>query len=188
MLLLCFLVVIFPFVPLARVSAHGEAGMTLTGTADGYTGDVDYDNTFVEVGTSGRFVFNLFKGDTIDVVGTGVEFDDLWVRVMKKDETKNGKMIFAGPLHKPLFGGTGISLLIPEAGDYTIIVRYNKDDDKIVEITYAFTAFSLAVEKKLYDEKNFRLGAVFGALTMVFVGIGVFALRSLKRKRKGIIE
>lgn len=160
----CLIVVSLAILPVHQVQAHGAAGLTVTGTVDGFTGDVDYDYTVIEAGKPGRFAFNLFKGDVVDVVGTGVEYDDVWVRVIQQDESKNGKAIFTGPILKPLFGGTGMILTLPEAGEYTMHVRYNKDDTKIVEISYPITVYDLEVKPKFTFTFEFVIGLGVGFL------------------------
>lgn len=187
-LLFLFLIVSFVFISQTYVYAHGEAGMTMKGSIDGYTGDVDYDNTFVEAGTPGRYVFNLFKGDTIDVAGTGVEFDDLWVRIMLQDGSTNGKMLFAGPILKPNFGGAGMTLTMPQAGDYKILVRYNKDDKKIVEVPYSFTAFSTVVEKEFNFGLEFWSGVGGGFAGALVIGLSVMGVYAVSGKKKVITQ
>ncbi len=149
----------------AIAAAHGTAGLTLTGSVDGYTGDVDYDYLLIEAGVPGRFVFNLFTGDAIDVPGTGVDFDDLWVRIEQKKETGNGKTIFAGPIAKQQFGGAGMIMTLPEPGEYTFLVRYTKDDEKIVEISYPFTVYSVIEEEPFKLSLQFFGGLVAGLIT-----------------------
>ena len=172
----CILIVSIAVLPTDEVLGHGEAGMTLTGSAEGYTGDVDYDATIVEAGVPGRFVFNLFKGNTIDVMGTGVEFNNVWVRVIQQNESKNGKAIFAGPILKPLFGGTGMTLALPEAGEYTIHVRYNEDDEKIVEISYPLTVYAVAEKDPFEFNLEFfvGLGGGFVSFTLLVLPVWIF--------------
>jgi hypothetical protein len=182
--LLCLLVVSLAVFPTSRVEAHGAAGLTVTGTVDGYTGDVDYDYTVIEAGKPGRFAFNLFKGDVVDVAGTGVEYDDVWVRVIQQDESKNGKAIFTGPILKPLFGGTGMILTLPEAGEYTMHVRYNKDDTKIVEISYPITVYDLEVKPKFTFTFEFFVGLGGGFLVGILLLLPFLIFRKPKTKEQ----
>ena len=178
--LLCLLVISLTLFPMSKVEAHGGAGLTVTGSLDGYTGDVDYDYLMVEVGVPGRFTFNLFKGDVVDVAGTGVEFNNVWVRIIQENESKNGKAIFAGPIMKPLFGGTGMTMTLPEAGEYTFHVRYNLDDEKIVEIPYSITVYDLEVKPKFAFTFEFFVGLGGG----FFAGILLFLFFLLLKPKK----
>lgn len=78
----CIFIVSIVVFLIDEVLGYGEVGMTFIGSVEGYMGDVDYDVIIVEVGVLGCFVFNLFKGDIIDVMGIGVEFNNVWVRVI----------------------------------------------------------------------------------------------------------
>ena len=86
----CLVVTSAVLLPLNNTNAHGEDGLTVAGTVDGYTGDVDYAYKVITAGEPGRYTFNLFEGDVVDVAGTGVEYDDVWVRIMQKNESKIG--------------------------------------------------------------------------------------------------
>jgi hypothetical protein len=127
-------------------SAHGS-GITFTATTTAATGevrliDVDYSDFTVYAGTFGRFDFKLFS----DPERTeAVPFTDLWVRIEEERDGGRSKVFFAGPIAKADFGGTGFSIVFPEAGEYLLSVRYNDAQGGAIGSTLAEAEFPLTV-------------------------------------------
>jgi hypothetical protein len=154
-------------------NAHG-AGMTFSEVVDGYQVDVDYSDLVLESGTAGRFTFNLFSDPERE---EPVEFTDLWVRIEKKREGKNGEILFAGPIFSPTFGGPGFTIVFPKGGEYELSVRYNNGDKEVVEATFPLSVEKGAGEKNFFDIGFWR-GLFCGVLAvLLFGGVLMFAQR-----------
>jgi hypothetical protein len=133
------------------VYAHGT-GLTFTATTTPYVIDVDYDSFVIESGYSGRFTYHIFS----DAARTKpVDFDRVWVRIFKESDDGD-ETFFSGWIVKGILGATGMSYRFPNAGTYTMIVRYSAGE----ETNLAEGRFSLIVEKGA-AEKAFRFGIEF---------------------------
>lgn len=148
-------------------SAHGEAALTFTSTTtDGYIVDIDIIDGYLQADTFTRMNLGLFK----DSARTeSANFTDIWVRIVRKDGDKVEKVLFAGPIAKPRFGGIGFSFVFPEGGIYTLSVRYNDTSKDIFGETVAEVEFELDVLRS-QKENNFTFGSEFwiGMLIGVF--------------------
>lgn len=132
--------------PPVLVYAHGD-GTTFSATTTAEGGemrviDVDYSEPSISADSVGRFDFKLFT-DTDRT--KSVPFTDLWVRIEEKRGTGRGAVLFAGPIAKADLGGTGFTIVFPEAGEYTLSVRYNGTRDGSHDATLAEGEFSLSV-------------------------------------------
>lgn len=176
--LLLIISVVF-FASVESAYAHG-AGMTLTSTTTkGYIVDVDYADTYVEAGRLGRFTFGLFTDGTRE---KQIEYTDMWVRIVRKDDSKVGKTVFAGGLAKQEFGGNGFSFVFPEAGTYTMSVRYNNANKDSSESTVAEEEFELDVlgspnENKFNFGKEFWIGLFSGLCVAVIIILPILIRR-----------
>lgn len=163
-------------------SAHGEGGRTFTGTTTkGRIVDVDYSDTYIEADRIGRFDFNLFTDDTRE---KAVNFSDLWVRILKNDGSRVGKTLYAGGVAKQEFGKDGFSFVFPEAGTYTLSVRYNDSNEDTYGETVGEATFELEVLRS-EDENTFNFGIEFlmGLMAGFFgavIAIMPFVMRSKK--------
>ena len=108
----------------AGILAHGT-GQTIVIDKDDYQIDIDLDSETLEAGQSVRFDFGI-----LDLTGKGLDtkFDYVWVRIQSGQ-----KVIFAGGLGKPSFGPVGLTTVLPDAGEYLISARFQKNEEKIVE-------------------------------------------------------
>jgi hypothetical protein len=160
-------------------NAHGT-GLTFTATTTDYYVDVDYSDFFIVSGVSGRFDFKLFK----DVDRTQpVDFTQVWVRIAKKSgETEDTLFdtIFSGWIAKALFGSTGMSITLHDAGSYNLIVRYNNGDNQIVEATLPFEVVSGA-SKSFAPSVDFWFGLIVGAFVL---GSAFAGYRFVNRRRR----
>lgn len=165
------------------VYAHGE-GTTFSATTTAEGGemrviDVDYSEPSISVGTVGRFNFKLFADDERT---KAVPFTDLWVRIEEKRGTTRGAVLFAGPIARADLGGTGFSITFPEAGDYTLNVRYNGSRDGSQDATLAEGEFSLTVLRDPSTPGTYRTLAFWtgfvSALIISLVAAGALLARS----------
>ena len=140
------------------VHAHGGEELTFTSTTtEGRIVDVDYAESSIEAGSTGRFDFGLFTDETRQ---RPAAFSDVWVRIVQKDGSKAGKMLFAGPIAKQEFGGNGFSYVFPEGGTYTLGVRYNDASKGDFGETVGEAEFELNVLRSP-DEDTFAFGTEF---------------------------
>lgn len=155
------------------VNAHGE-GFSLTATTTDYIIDVDYDYTAIFSGDTGRFNFNLFKDATRT---KKVDFTKVWARIVRESDIREGDTVFSGWIAKAVFGSTGLSISLPESGAYTMIVRYNNDDDnKITEATLPFTVYPGTAEQAFKFGIEFWSG-IAGGLFLALIAVSGFVLR-----------
>ncbi len=173
---LCLALTAFPHF----ANAHG-AGLTFTSTTTDYLVDVDYSAFGIIVGEPGRFDFKLFK----DAERTKpVDFTQVWVRISKKtvegDDAQFGT-IFSGWIAKALFGTTGMSIALPESGQYEMLVRYNSGDDEIVETTLPFSVEAAQSKNSFVPSPAAMLGFAAGALVATAI---LFGYRTVIRRRR----
>lgn len=110
-------------VGVSTVLAH-SFGKSIEKEVDGYLVDIGYNAQSFEAGDPVRLDLNLLKD------GDPVEFSDVWLRI-----NKGPKTIIAGNLGRPPLGKTGITLVMPEGGDYTFNARFMNDGETIVEFS-----------------------------------------------------
>lgn len=151
--------------------AHG-AGMTLTATtAEGYVVDVDYSDLEIQAGRIGRFDFDLFTDDTRS---TPVPFTEVWMRITKDTDAVSGSTLFAGGLVNPKYGGSGISIVFPEGGAYTLSIRYTNANDNALGETVGEAEFKIPVvysenENKFSFAKEFWAGLLVGLFGAIII-------------------
>ncbi len=166
-----------PFVFPMAASAHGE-GLTLsaTSTTEGgppYIVDIDYADLWIEAERIGRFNFNLFADSEAT---EPVDFTDMWVRIVREDGSKNGKLLYAGAVANQAYGRDGFSFVFPEGGTYTLSVRYSKagEDgfgDTIAEVEFPLDVLRSAGENEFkFDSMEFWVGLI-GGLFIALLGV-----------------
>lgn len=155
--------------------AHGEAGMTFSDVVDGYYVDVDYSEAFIEAGRSGgRFTFDIYEDEEKT---KPVEYTDLWVRIVQDNGNKAGKTIFAGPVYRTQFGGTGFMFTFPESGTHTMFVRYNNSfegsssGDTLTEAEFQLDVLRSEEENKFSFGFEFWMGLLIGVLACAVLGL-----------------
>jgi hypothetical protein len=121
---------------LLLLSAPGIADAHVTGNSfeqvnGAYRVDVGYDLSPFVAGEAVRFDFNVVQEQTLE----DVDFGDVWVRVSQGNRT-----VFASGIHKPVLGKTGMTFTFPDAGDYDLSVRFQKNGSSIVETTFPVSA------------------------------------------------
>ena len=159
---LCIVGVILPWTP---VFSHGT-GESIEKTVDSYLVDIGYSPELLITGTQSRLDFLLFDIET----GQEILFSDLWLRIEKND-----RLFFAGGIARPEFGSTGVSFTFFEPGDYSIFVRYEDENESLVE-----TTVSLPVEKGeissasgTYSGKALAVVALLSFLVTTVLIVGV---------------
>lgn len=162
--------------------AHGEAGLIFTSTTtEGYIVDIDYADAYIEADRIGRFDFGLFEDGSRQ---EQVKFTDMWIRIVKKDGSRAGKTLFAGPVAKQEFGGNGFSFVFPKGGTYELNVRYNdasKGDfgDTVGEAKFDLNVLRNPNEDKFNFGKEFWVGLI-GGLFIAVVGLLPILMRQKK--------
>lgn len=149
------------------VSAHGSS-FSHEETKDGYLMDIGYDE-FIAAHESVRFDFAVYP-ENIEVV-EGEVYTDVWVTI-----TKDKKIYFAGGVHKPVFGATGFTYVFPEAGDYVLSARFQKDGDTVVGTEFPLSIIPPLQEKKEIPPLYLMLMAA-GAGLLTGFGVGLFIPR-----------
>ena len=169
--------------------AHGGAVQSFTSTTtEGRIIDIDYDQPPLSAESSGRFTFNLFKDGSRT---KGVEYTDLWVRIVEgaDEDGKRGQTIFAGPVNRSEYGGTGFLYVFANPGKYTFSVRYNDskakeyDDQTLGEASFQLDVLPAYGKSKFTYGNDFWLGVAIGALVFLFIGAfgtRLFLLRNAK--------
>ncbi len=157
-ILLTFLVFFLP----TLVQAHGSGG-TYEEIIDGYQIDIGYTPEVVETTSSIRFDFQAYVAENPQA--TSSEFHDVWVRIEKE-----GKLFFAGDVHKPVFGPTGFSTILTEAGEYTVYARFQNSGDSLVEAEFPLTVTENTAEKSVNDKLSLLLMGLAGLMVGFVVG------------------
>jgi hypothetical protein len=150
-------------------SAYGHGfGQSFEKVVDNYMIDVGIDALDLVAGEPMRFDFVLWNKDRTETP----EFTDAWVRIAPADRG----IVFAGNLHQPEFGSTGMTYMFPKAGDYELTVRFQQNGEPIVE-----ASFPLKVSAGASDTSGSWQNSLMG----IFIGIiiGSAAVWFLKRKR-----
>lgn len=107
-----------------------------------YKVDVGYDPANFVAGQPVRLDFNV----TREQGGQDVDFADVWVRVTQGETT-----VFAGGIHKPSIGRAGMTFTFPQAGAYSMNVRFEKTGESLVDATFPITVNAPAVPKKHFQ-------------------------------------
>ncbi len=110
--------------------AYGHAtGISIEREVNGYLVDIGYDTDPIVEDEPVRFDFALYRAD-----GSGsVPFTRVWVRFEKDKRT-----LYATGVARPEFGATGALVTLPEAGEYTLSVRFENEEQTIVEMSTPF--------------------------------------------------
>lgn len=144
---------------LLTLSAHAhESGESFESVVDGYAVDIGYTNPTPTTEDVVAFDFQLERD------GASATFSDVWVKIEDADKT----VVFAGGLHNAQFGGTRMSYRFPEAGSYTMAVRYEQGDVALAQVSVPMTVTEAA------QASSVNCGLVIGAIILVLgVGAGV---------------
>ena len=147
------------------VSAHAT-GRSYEEVKDGFKVDIGYPDV-ASAGDSSWLDFSIApvapneKKDDI--------YTDVWV-IVKQDK----RLLFAGDVHKPVFGQTGFTYLFPDAGVYTISARFQKDSEAVVQLEFPLEVAASSETKKgtsgrVTDMLFAVMGMVFGGIVALLV-------------------
>ncbi|MEK9160551.1 MAG: hypothetical protein AAB440_00745 [Patescibacteria group bacterium] len=124
------IIVIFLLLCAFPIYAH-DTGPSFETALDGYTIDIGYSENAPTTEDTVIFDFNITQE------GVHTTFDDVWVRIERKEA-----VVFATGIYNSEFGGPRLSYRFPTAGSYTIIVRYENDGETLVETTFPLVVTS----------------------------------------------
>jgi hypothetical protein len=139
------------------VEAH-ESGTSYELIVEGYTVDIGYSIEAPTTDDVVAFDFQLQK-DTADA-----PFSDAWVKI----EDARGAVVFASGIHNAQFGGARMSYRFPEAGTYTMTVRYEAGDVRLAE---AIVPLSVAEIPEETPTPPWLLVGLGGALLLAVVSV-----------------
>lgn len=164
--ILVSLALVFASAPLFA-SGH-ELGESFEQEVGEHLIDIGYTPENFSAGSSALFEFELWRNnpdaeyDELDPVA----YDDVWVRIVS-----DGTTMFASGVHNAEFGGSRMTYVFPEAGEYELSVRYERGLDTVAEATFPFTV----APKE--GSGAFRIPAM-AALVGVLIGTaGVYFIR-----------
>lgn len=140
------------------VEAH-ESGESFESVIDGYTVDIGY--TTAEPATDDVVAFDF----QLEKEGKVVPFSDVWVRI----EDAQKVVVFAGGIHNSQYGGARMSYRFPEAGSYTMSVRYEQGEVALAQVSVPMTVTGAAATDASTN------AMVIGTILALVVGAGVFA-------------
>jgi len=140
-----------------------------------YKIDVGYDPAPFVSGQPVRLDFNVTKEATSEQV----DFADVWVRI-----TEGEKTVFASGIHRPSIGRAGMTFTFPEAGDYILSTRFEKDGTTIAETTFPVTVQQAEAASVRNNRLDFVRWAGWG-VAVVALG-GLVATVMINRKKKQI--
>ena len=100
----------------------------------------------------------------------------MWV-IVKQDK----RLLFAGDVHKSVFGQTGFTYLFPDAGVYTISARFQKDSETVVQLEFPLEVVTSSETKKATSGRVVNI--LFAVMGMIFGGI----IALLLARKKGSI-
>ena len=150
--------------------AHGHGfGQSFEKVMDNYIIDVGIDALDLVAGEPVRFDFILWNKDRTEAI----EFTDAWVRIAPADRG----IVFAGNLHQPEFGSTGMTYVFPKSGDYELTVRFQQNGEPIVEANFPLKVGAGASESSGVFSRQLIMGLFLGFIA----GAGVVWF--LRRKR-----
>jgi len=153
------------FLPLA-VDGHGT-GASIEEEVDEYLIDIGYAPETVIARGQVRIDFDIFDAASKDPI----PFTDLWLRIERGNMT-----YFAAGIAKAEFGRTGVVYSFPEAGEYTLSVRFQDSSEVLVEHEVPFAVNSAKDTPSSSSSALMFSGGVLGGLLL-----GFLAARLLRR-------
>jgi hypothetical protein len=157
-LFIFLLSLVFPLL----ASAHGS-GLFIEKAVGEYVFDIGYSSDFIADDFI-RFDLSLLKG----VDKTPIPFSDAWVRISQGE-----KLLFAGPIAYGEFGKPGFSFVFPEAGDYTLSIRF---EDSLKSLSEASVPIQVKPSAESGKSLPFALpvgtlilGALIGFLVATYI-------------------
>ena len=177
-----FLVVILCVAGTQYTQAHG-LGTTLGKTVGDYIVDVDYDAIAgIYAGDPVQFTFQLFNKDR----SQQLDFNDVRVSItpVKQGETLS-LPVFDGGIVGSTFPPSGMTFVFPNAGSYTLNLRYEKGEKAIAEASFPLDVQS-GSQSTGGEGGFFRITNDFlkGVITVVLILMLIVIGRTIFRKRK----
>jgi|AntRauTorcE11897_2_1112592.scaffolds.fasta_scaffold11774_3 hypothetical protein len=115
--------------------AH-NSGNSYEEQKDGFLIDVGYSPLTLIAGERARFDFSIYS--LTATTSPKDLFTDVWIQISKDDE-----LHFSSNLNQPTFGPTALNILLVEAGEYEIYVRFQQGSTLVTD-----TTFTVSVEAK----------------------------------------
>lgn len=152
------------FVGGTLVFAH-SSGESFEKTVDGYLVDIGYS---VEKFTDDSSV--VFDFGLVDPSGDAAEFSDVWVRIVR---TNAKETVFAGGVNNARLGGTVMTYVFPETGEYELSARYQNNEESIVEAVFPLIVYgafgSSQTNHVVYATMGFAGGFILSMALMLFL-------------------
>ena len=136
------------------VFAH-SFGQTINESVGDYVIDIDYDTPAIVARQPVRFDFNLLVATTREFV----IFDNVGVAVRPGGTSG---MTFAGVLSHPDAGSANMTLTFPQAGRYSLSVRYYVNDVVVAEAVFPFEVGGVPAQGPLASLFTLAVGVVLG--------------------------
>lgn len=152
------LIALFVLLSAVPALAHSD-GASFETTVDGYLIDVGYSAPAPTADDVVLFDFGIEQAEA------PVTFDDVWVRV-----ERDGVTVFASGIHNAPFGGARMSYRFPDAGNYTINVRFETDQSPLVEASFPLIVTASDTRETSLPYVPALIGLIVGAgLTFAFM-------------------
>ena len=158
-----FFVFLALFFPLMYISGHGT-GQSLEVETGAYLVDIGYSAFGLYAGEANSFDINLLHKETKEQIS----FTNVWVRIAEEE-----LVVFASNIARARLGKTAMTFIFPDAGAYTISVRFEDEDGVIVE-----AGLPLVIESARSNTKQTNLWWVFVFVAGGGVGYILFRLRA----------
>lgn len=123
-------VLLFSIFSFASAHVTGNSWEQVNGR---YKIDIGYDQNQFVAGQPVRFDFSALEART----GEPADFSSVWVRVVKGSTT-----VFATGLHRPALGPASMTFTFPDAGDYSLDVRFDHDLETVTEQNFPITVLA----------------------------------------------
>ena len=151
-------------VPLT-LGAH-SSGASFEEQKGEYTIDIGYDPVDPVAGDRLVLDFELWDGDKADEV----PFTRAWVRI-----ERDKKIVLATGVGKASVGPTTLLFVLPEPGDYSLMVRYENTDGPIVEHVFPLTVRE--VESESGTQRQYMIAALLGGVIVFGVLLWIIVRR-----------
>jgi len=164
---------------LGAVSAH-TGGFSIEKEVGDYLLDVGYNPEILVENSQVRFDFAIYN----NISGQEISFSEVWVRIENSD-----RLLFAGGLNKARFGATGLSYSFPEAGNYTLSVRFSGATSTLAEDEFIFnvTEVDLGLSEQVWFMPVLYTSLVWFGL-MLFVAISIYKLNKRQSSNEKLVS
>ncbi|HEY4486947.1 MAG TPA: hypothetical protein VJB70_04415 [Candidatus Paceibacterota bacterium] len=164
-----FLALLFVLILITQdTHAHGF-GVFVEKQVGEITVDIGYEPEILTEHFPVRFDFNIVNAETQG----NIPFTDIWVRI-----SQGNVVTLATSITHASFGPTGLLYAFPQDGDYELSVRFENEDESIVETVFPFSV--VAMEREFQWGKEFVAGILGSAL--VFLLALLYLIRTIFKK------